>query len=116
MTQTGKRKLISEERTEIEIKHRTHFAKAFAARAEKAVDEWKRDARRTGRLKACECKTCFYLRSSRVGAATLTTAPCRLCGGPMQFATTVVTEICETCSHENDACRMCMADVELRLQ
>jgi hypothetical protein len=116
VSQPGKRKLISEERTEIEIKHRTHFAKAFAARAEKAIDEWKRDARRTDRLAACECKTCFYLRSTRVGGTAVTTAPCRLCGELMQFATTVVTEICEKCSRENDACRMCMADVELRLQ
>jgi len=114
---TGKaRKLISEERTELEIKHRTHFARQFAARAEKNVDEWKRDARRSDRLKACECKTCFYLRAVRLGGHTPTTAPCRLCGAEMLFGSTVTTEICASCSAENESCRMCMADIELRLQ
>ena len=117
MTEPDKaRKLISEERIELEMKHRTHFAKAFATRAEKGVEEYKRDARRTDRLKAQECKTCFYLRGARLGGVVLTTAPCRICGKTMQFKAAAVTEICEACSGENDACRMCMADIELRLQ
>lgn len=109
------RKLLSEERIELEIKHRTHFAKSYAQRAEKNIDEFRRDARRPDRMKAHECKTCFYLRASRVGASVPTEVACRICGEAMLFGTAVTTEICEKCGREHSACRMCLADVELRL-
>ena len=117
MSQKPDRRILSEERIELERKHRTHFALSYAQRATKNVEDLKQDARRDKRREAGECKTCFYLKSARVGGAELTKAACRMCGREMILATAATPpEICSDCAKENELCRMCMADQELRLQ
>ena len=69
------------------------------------------DADREARLKASQCRRCFYV-SGRIGGAMMTTKPCRSCGVEMHFGSTCTDALCKGCADKLRLCRHCAADLE----
>lgn len=71
------------------------------------------DADQTERLKARECKLCFYIRKHRIGGAAMTDAECQGCQKVMGFSSTATDKFCRDCSDKYRVCTRCGADMEL---
>lgn len=80
----------------------------------KKLEEAKKDSRKKERLEKHECKTCFYIISSRIGAAVCTTRPCAICETEMDFCNSNTDCLCVDCARKHKLCKHCMADIELR--
>lgn len=93
----------------------------FATELAKGQLEWiidlakllKEDPHKIERRKKALCKPCFYNRS-RIGGAAMTFQPCGICGEEMPFGNTVTDSCCTKCALENNLCKHCGGDIEMR--
>lgn len=98
--------------------HAIRWATGFAIRVAReqvdAVHAFEADSESTLRLAKCECKTCFYLRRSRVGGAAMTTWYCGVCGREGLHGSTATPRACIDCAKEHSLCSHCGGDLEMR--
>lgn len=80
----------------------------------RAALEFLNDPRRKERKEKAECKRCFYVHNARIGGATMTEQPCGICGVSQMYGSTATDKICKKCAIENELCKYCGADMELR--
>jgi hypothetical protein len=94
------------------VQSATERARAYIAETERRVEDSRTDACREARLKARECRWCFY-RSSFAGQA-FTDWNCWSCGKEDSHANTAVPRLCDTCADKLGLCVRCCADRELK--
>lgn len=70
------------------------------------------DTDKQRRLVEQNCKRCFY--GSRIGGAAMTTQPCMCCHTQVMYGSTATDALCMDCAKENDLCKRCGGDIELR--
>jgi hypothetical protein len=80
----------------------------------KSALEFMRDDRRKDRLKKGECRTCFYIRNSRIGGAAMTSRPCGICGWDQMYGSTNTDVLCMKCAEIHKLCKYCGGDLEMR--
>jgi len=79
------------------------------------IDRAKRiteDTDKQNRLKEQNCKCCYY--GSRIGGQAITTQPCMCCDTPVMYGSTATDALCMPCAKENDLCKRCGGDIEMR--
>lgn len=59
------------------------------------------------------CRTCFYLRTPRLGSAAITQQPCGLCEDLQTYSSTATDILCLPCALEHALCKQCGADRNL---
>jgi predicted nucleic acid-binding Zn ribbon protein len=72
------------------------------------------DNDKKNRLDKCLCKSCYYIFDRRMGGASITRRPCGICEKTMQFSNTATDVICPSCAKQNDMCKQCGGDIELK--
>ena len=72
------------------------------------------DEDRVARLKASNCKFCYYIYNSRIGGAAMTERPCGICGKVVMYGSTCTDAVCHDCAKKHSLCVHCGADLELR--
>lgn len=72
------------------------------------------DNNRSARRASLECKTCYYIYTSRIGGAAMTTRPCGICSVEQLYSSTNTDKICLNCAKNYSLCKYCGADLELR--
>lgn len=82
----------------------------------KKAEQLQTDPNKEERLGVSLCKCCFYVHTSRMGGASITTKPCGICEREMMFPSTATDKICPTCAHENGLCKRCGADIDLKVR
>lgn len=92
----------------------SHWSKSFADEQIAQSLQYLADEKKKEREKQGECKTCFYLRSSRIGGAAITTKPCDLCGEYKMYGSTNTDRLCLDCSVKNKICKRCGGDLHMR--
>lgn len=85
---------------------------AYIAETERRVADCHADADREARLKARECRWCWY-RSGFAGQA-FTEWTCWSCGKEDCHANTAVPRLCNECADRLGLCVRCCADRELK--
>lgn len=98
----------------VSVTRDTDTAKYIAEEGVKHALEFLADARKEKRQAACECKTCFYFRSGRIGGAAMTSANCGVCNKDMMFGSTNVDKICKGCGAKHQLCVRCGGDALMR--
>lgn len=96
------------------IQFSTSMRRRIMDEALEAAKACEADARRTERLEAQECRTCFYLRASRVAGQAMTWWACGVCAREAMWGSTGTPSVCEDCASEHQLCRVCGGDRELR--
>lgn len=95
------------------IELHTAMATERVKRFRKGLAHYEIDDRKTSRLAAGECKTCYYLRVAVAGQAFSQRECARLgCDELSKNSNTDVPEFCESCSKEYGICRRCGGDLE----
>lgn len=92
----------------------TGSAKRIVNEAISAAERCKKDADREKRLGALECPSCFYIRSSRVGGASMTTWYCGVCAEEGLHGSTAVPRVCRRCAEKHSLCVQCGGDLNMR--
>jgi hypothetical protein len=92
--------------------HKSSMAAARVADAMKLARDLEADAEKQRRLKALECKACFYF--SRIGGAAITEQPCAACAKPQVYANTNTDILCRECASEHKLCKHCGGDIDMR--
>lgn len=76
------------------------------------AERYKSDPCKQARLQASECIVCY--RAGRIGCAAITQVDCGICGVEMSFPSTNVDVVCFHCALNNNLCKHCGADIELK--
>jgi hypothetical protein len=108
------RKVIPEDQLLREINTKSYTVKRQYDERMESFRRSEEDADKTKRLGKRECKWCFYIYSSRMGGAAMTTAPCEGCGNDMGFSSTCTDRFCKDCSVKYDLCKHCGGDIDMR--
>jgi len=74
------------------------------------------DHEKEERLSKPECRTCHYIRRSRIGGAAMTQALCSFCGTEMMFSNTCVDVLCPDCAKKHELCKHCGGDLRDRMR
>lgn len=98
----------------VSVTRATDFAKSIAEDCVRHALEYSNDSRKETRINACECKTCFYLRSGRIGGACMTSQDCSICGMSVMYGSTNTDPLCMDCAAKNELCKRCTGDVHMR--
>lgn len=82
-------------------------------RMRKSLAHYEIDDRRESRLKAGECKTCYYTRTTIAGQA-FSQRECKTlgCNELTRHSNTDVPDFCQVCSEKYGICRRCGGDLE----
>lgn len=88
-----------------QAKHRYNYIMNLA---ETLHDDPKKDER----LKAQECKVCFY--TTKVAGNRVTSTTCTLCETQLTHATTSCDALCIVCAKENNLCKHCAGDIDMK--
>jgi hypothetical protein len=102
--------------TESDILHSTDLNRYYAEARVKSSILFLSDGEKKKRLESVQCKFCFYMRTDRIGGASMTTRPCGICDDEMQFGSTCTDKICKKCAKEYDLCKYCGGDLEMRIR
>ena len=92
----------------------THLSRRRMESTLKLAEKFTSDPERENRLKACLCKSCFYV--SGIGGAAMTQEPCMRCGKMQIYGSTNTDALCASCAKETDLCKHCGGDMELRVR
>lgn len=98
----------------VSVARSTDFAKSIAEDCVRHALEYLSDSNKEKRINACECKTCFYLRSGRIGGASMTSQECAICSNEVWYGSTNTDPLCEDCSAKHELCKRCTGDVHMR--
>lgn len=94
----------------------TNRMKDYGEDAVRDALRWSTDAEKQKRKKEGECRTCFYLRSGRIGGAAITSYPCGLCGEICNSGSTNCNKLCRACGDKYQLCTYCGSDIDLRVR
>lgn len=61
-----------------------------------------------------KCGYCSTFARSRIGGSAITTVQCALCDKELTFGNTATDILCDDCAAENNLCKQCGADQELK--
>lgn len=75
-------------------------------------DNLRNDPDKKERIEAHECVVCFY--GSRFGGAAMTEQDCMSCGEEQLYSSTATDVLCNKCAKDNNLCKHCGADIELK--
>lgn len=90
----------------------TERSRAFVRDQLERAKRLTEDTFKKERLAEQNCKCCFY--GSRIGGAAMTTQPCMCCHKPVMYGSTATDALCMDCARENELCKRCGGDIELR--
>ena len=94
------------------VSSQTHWAKKGVRKHIEASERAKYDVERDKRLEENLCPFCFYIHTSRIGGAAITTKPCGVCGKDMTFSSTSTDDVCPECAKEHGICKRCASVVD----
>lgn len=100
--------------TESDARFRTSIARAAAEEAVQSVRDFEADALKDRRLEVCECRTCHYIRSGRIGGCAMTAWFCGLCGKESLAGSTNTPRVCQDCGKKHSICTHCGGDLDMR--
>jgi hypothetical protein len=80
----------------------------------KQATQLQTDPDKAERLNVTLCRSCYYIRTGRIGGASMTTKPCGICDDEMLFPSTATDKMCQSCAAKNLLCKRCGADIELK--
>lgn len=92
----------------IDCQQATTMTRSYIEHCRKVVD----DADRLNRWKVQECQRCYY--NGKVGGQMITHSKCKSCEKELQFPSTNVDRLCIECAREQQVCKHCGADMELK--
>lgn len=95
------------------IKDRTSWSIMKANEREKAHKAFVGDTGKDKRLKALECKYCFYFNRPRIAGRALVRKECSYCGMDIHWPNTAVPYICATCAVDYNCCLNCGGDRDM---
>jgi hypothetical protein len=95
------------------IRFHTMMAARMGEESVERANAFEADADQGLRVQAMECRTCFYIKSSRVGGAAMTTWECGVCAKPDIHGSTATPVVCDACAKEYDLCRNCGGDLNM---
>jgi hypothetical protein len=98
----------------VSVTRATDLAHQYSQDCIKRSLDFLADPRRKERLKELECKACYYIRTNRVGGASMTTQTCGICGSPEMYGSTNTDVLCAKCASEHQLCKYCGGDVLMR--
>jgi len=98
----------------VSVTRNTDMAKYISDEGVRHALEFMTDPRKKKRLENCECKTCFYFRSGRIGGAAMTSANCGACNKDIMYSSTNVDQVCKPCGIKHELCVRCGGDVHMR--
>ena len=90
----------------------TERSKAFVNSRIELAKRLAEDTDKAKRIAEQQCKCCFY--GGRIGGAAMTTQPCMCCHKPVMYGSTATDALCMDCAIENDLCKRCGGDIDLR--
>lgn len=96
------------------VSNQSYYSKNYADDRIAESLQYLADEKKKEREAKGECKTCFYMRSSRIGGAAITSKPCDLCGEYMSFGSTNTDRLCLECAVKNKICKRCGGDLHMR--
>ena len=96
------------------ICHKNNRARERIDEALKRAHRLTEDPDKKIREDNCLCRSCYYLSNVRIGGATITQRPCGICEAIMRFGSTASDVICHACAKDNNICKQCGADMELK--
>lgn len=70
------------------------------------------DPLNTRRMEVHECKTCFYINSSRIGGSAMTLKNCNNCEKKEMYSSTVTNLYCLACAKDLGVCAFCSQDMD----
>ena len=73
------------------------------------------DPKKEDRLKAQECKYCYYMRSG-VATQAFVQWTCGICNTEQQWSNGDYPRICKECAIKHNLCMHCGADIDLRVK
>lgn len=94
-------------------KHITYYSKQLADKRISSVTNYVADNNMKARLAKIECKSCFYLKTGRVGGAAMTQWFCGICGEEQRASSTNHDTICSACAKKHSLCKYCGGDIDL---
>jgi len=94
------------------VQSHTDLNRRYIEETERRVEECRTDAHREQRLKARECRWCFY-RTTFAGQA-FTEWTCWACGKEDSHPNTSTPRLCNECADKLGLCVHCCADRELK--
>lgn len=69
-----------------------------------------KDTHRGARLKALECKACFYTAGMRISGRAMTAWNCIRCEAESVYASTDIPTLCRACAEATKLCAHCGGD------
>ena len=98
-------------RTPLELSHVLN-ATSISAHALKNATAIVNDVKHDERVKAQECRRCFYY--SKLGGQAITSSNCSICNTELIHGNTNIDELCMDCAKKHKLCKHCCADMELK--
>lgn len=94
----------------------TGHAKQSADERRAKLQAFDEDALQSQRLKARECKACYYLFSPRMAGQAMTERECLGpgCNARILWHNTAVPLLCEKCADKHRLCRRCGSTIDMR--
>lgn len=96
----------------VDNEHNTWKNKSQVARMRERLTTFDTDPLITKRMEVHECKTCFYINSSRIGGSAMTLKNCNNCGKKEMYSSTVTNLYCLDCAKELGVCAYCSQDID----
>lgn len=99
------RKMKLDESTKLNAKH---FNKEYIEKTSTKLILYYSDLDKKTRVKEKHlCKYCYYVNTSRIGGAMITTVICANCNKEMTFSNTSVDILCDECAENLKVCKRC---------
>ena len=95
------------------INDATSWSKQLYQERVKAVLDAEEDKDQAIRLRACQCKWCYYINNRRMAGAAFTRWFCKLCDREDMHSNTATPKVCRSCSEKYRACVSCGGDLNL---
>lgn len=92
---------------------RTSMSRRRGQEAVASVRSFESDDKIDQRMKAMECRACFYL-SSRIGGQAFSEWTCGVCASDQMHSSTATPRVCSDCAREHSLCTYCGGDLEMR--
>jgi len=99
------RKMELDESTKLNAKHRN---KQYIEKISAKLIQYYSDSNKKVRIKEKHlCRYCYYVNTSRIGGAMITTVICANCDKELTFPSTSVDILCDECAEKLKVCKRC---------
>jgi hypothetical protein len=100
----------------VSVQRATFLAKEHVEDLVRRAEMLNMDAGKEDRLKKCLCLSCYYVFTSRIGGAAITTRACGVCGNLETYSSTNTDALCIACAKVEELCKHCGGDMKLRVR